>query len=87
MSEPQYYIDDISSTTNDPEYNDKVNNLYAHIPNINQIQPSLSIPHMASSVKQSLVDLRDCLLPVSWSQKQHIYYLEKPISEKPGLPI
>jgi len=87
ISEPHYYFDDLSSNKDGSEYNGGINNMYAHVPNINQIQPSLNIPHIISSIRQSLTDLRDSLIPLSWSRAQPISNPQQPVKEKMDLPI
>jgi len=83
MSEPQYYIDYISSNKDGGEHHD----IYAQVPHINQIQPVLNASHMISSIRQALVDLRDSLIPFSWSHTQHTYNQQDSVNEKMNLPI
>ncbi len=84
MSEPQYFIDDTPNNKDNSEYHGKNNDPYAQIPNINQIQPDVTISHMISSIKQSLDDLCTSLVPYSWSHAQRVYNQKNPLNEKKG---
>ncbi len=87
ISEPHYYFDDFSSNKDGGEYNGGINDMYAHVPDINQIQPSLNIPHIISSIRQCLADLRDSVIPLSWSHAQPISNPQQPVNEQMDLPI
>lgn len=88
MSEPQYCIDDTSSNKDGSDYHhDNDDDVYSQVPHINQIRPTLAIPKMLSSIKQSLDDLRISLIPFSWSHAQHIYDQRSPSKEKKDLPV
>jgi len=82
ISESHYYIDDISSNKDGGKYNSGTNNLYAELPHINQIRPSLNIRYIISTIRQCLADLCYSLIPLSWLHIEHIDNPEKPINEK-----
>jgi hypothetical protein len=87
MSEPQYVIEDTLSNKDGNEYyGGSIDTIY-QVPNLHQIQPILSVPHIIASVKQSLEDLDAALRPSSWSRVQHKYNQQNPDNKTTDLPI
>ena len=63
ITAPQYYIEENPSIKDDNQYSTGYGDISSQIPDIMNIKPSLSVPHMVASVKQSMIDLGHSLKP------------------------
>lgn len=83
LSQPEYYVDDVSIQKDYSENND----LVSQVPHLNQIQPILTVSEVVSSIRQALEHLGNTVIPHRWSTAQQMVIKESPVQEKTDLSI